>query len=87
VLDKAKNRLTGNLLQNTFDKMYAKAGIPEYWIINLIARQLEVYRCPLIDVTQLYGFGYAEVTIFIAAERVASLAMLEATIAVADMLP
>jgi Uma2 family endonuclease len=67
--------------------LYAKAGIPEYWIINLIVRQLEVYRRPSSDATQLYGFGYAEATIFTAAERVAPLAMPEATIAVADMLP
>jgi Uma2 family endonuclease len=67
--------------------LYVKAGIPEYWIVNLIARQLEVYRRPSVDATQLYGFGYAEVTICTAAERVAPLAIPEATIAVADMLP
>jgi Uma2 family endonuclease len=67
--------------------LYAKAGIPEYWIVNLIARQLEVYRRPIVDATQLYGFGYAEVTIFTAAERIAPLAMIEATIVIADMLP
>lgn len=27
-------------------KIYAQAGIPEYWIVNLIARRLEVYREP-----------------------------------------
>jgi Uma2 family endonuclease len=26
--------------------VYALAGIPEYWILNLVARQLEVYREP-----------------------------------------
>ena len=67
--------------------LYAKAGIPEYWIVNLIARQLEVYRRPSVDATQLYGFGYAEVTICTAAERVAPLAIPEAAITVADLLP
>jgi Uma2 family endonuclease len=27
-------------------RMYARAGIPEYWIINLVDRQVEVYTAP-----------------------------------------
>ncbi len=27
-------------------ELYAKAGIPEYWIVNLIDRQLEMYTTP-----------------------------------------
>jgi Uma2 family endonuclease len=27
-------------------RMYARAGIPEYWIINLVDRQVEVYSAP-----------------------------------------
>ena len=30
-------------------KLYAAAGIPEYWIMNLPARQLEVFRQPGTD--------------------------------------
>jgi Uma2 family endonuclease len=26
--------------------IYAQAGIPEYWIVNLLDRQIEVYRHP-----------------------------------------
>ena len=26
--------------------VYARAGVPEYWIVNLVARTLEVYRDP-----------------------------------------
>ncbi len=26
--------------------LYASAGIPEYWIVNLVERRLEVYREP-----------------------------------------
>jgi Uma2 family endonuclease len=26
--------------------LYASAGIPEYWIINLIDKQIEIYRQP-----------------------------------------
>ena len=32
--------------QSTKAEMYANAGIPEYWIINLIDRQIEIYRQP-----------------------------------------
>ena len=28
---------------------YAKAGIPEYWIVNLVDHQLEIYRDPKVD--------------------------------------
>jgi Uma2 family endonuclease len=31
---------------------YAKAGIPEYWIINIPAKKVEVYRNPLGDTYQ-----------------------------------
>lgn len=27
-------------------KIYAQAGIPEYWILNLLDQQLEMYRQP-----------------------------------------
>ena len=26
---------------------YAEAGIPEYWIVNPVARQVEIYREPV----------------------------------------
>ena len=26
--------------------MYARAGIPEYWVVNLVDRQVEVYTRP-----------------------------------------
>jgi Uma2 family endonuclease len=38
--------------------LYAKAGIPEYWIINLEHRQLEVYREPIESPDSLFGYTY-----------------------------
>ena len=32
-------------------RLYAEAGIPEYWIVDVNARRLEVYRQPLPDGT------------------------------------
>ena len=61
--------------RTTKASLYAKAGIAEYWIINLNNRQLEVYRSPRVDATQRYGFRYADITIYSATECVAPLAM------------
>lgn len=42
--------------------LYAKAGVLDYWIINIKARQIEVYRLPVENAAQPFGFGYADVT-------------------------
>ncbi|OUL23706.1 Uma2 family endonuclease [Nostoc sp. 106C] len=42
--------------QNTKLKLYAEAGISDYWIVNLIARQLERYNQPYQ--TSQGEFGY-----------------------------
>ncbi|MBT9586901.1 Uma2 family endonuclease [bacterium] len=47
----------------TFDRgekacVYAKAGLPEYWIVNLAARQVEVLSNPGPDPEAPLGFRY-----------------------------
>jgi Uma2 family endonuclease len=37
--------------------LYARAGIRDYWIVNLVDRQVEVYRDPVADPRQHYGYG------------------------------
>ncbi len=59
---------------------YARGGIPEYWVVDVEARQLEVYRDPA-------GSTYRSVTVLTRAESVSPLHAPDATIAVADMLP
>ena len=39
--------------------LYARAGIPEYWIVNLVDNRFEVYRDPVPDAKQLYGHSYS----------------------------
>jgi Uma2 family endonuclease len=54
--------------------LYARAGIPDYWIVNLVDRVVEVYRNPGPDLTASFGWRYSAV------ERVrppATLALLE----------
>ncbi len=61
-------------------RVYARGNIPEYWIVNLLERQVEVYRKP-------QGERYAEVQFLKAGEFVTPLTKPEVQIAVADLLP
>jgi Uma2 family endonuclease len=70
------------------DKMslYAASGIADYWVLNIPDRQLEVYRNPVADASQRFGFRYAQVTILQDGDFVSPLAASAAQIAVADVL-
>jgi Uma2 family endonuclease len=39
---------------------YAAAKVPEYWIVDLNAGRIEVYRNPVEDATALHGYRYAD---------------------------
>jgi Uma2 family endonuclease len=67
--------------------LYAKAGIQDYWIINLVNQQVEVHRRPIADKDAPSGFSYGELSIFKDGDKVAPLAKPKAKIAVADLLP
>ena len=73
--------------QDTKGSLYASAGLPEYWIVNLVDRQLEVYRKPIPDTNEPHGFVYDDVTFLGPADFVTPLALPQAKIAVADLLP
>ena len=67
--------------------LYARAGLADYWILNLIARVLEVYREPVPDADAPFDWRYARRDVIAPSGRVAPLAAPHATIAVADLLP
>jgi len=67
--------------------LYAKAGVVEYWIVNLVKRQLEVYRQPVADDQATYGWKYAEVSTYQAGQSVAPLHAADQWVAVEDLLP
>ena len=67
--------------------LYARAAIADYWIVNLINRRLEVYRNPVADAAQPFGFGYSARTTHDPGDVVAPLAAPTAPVAVADLLP
>ena len=61
-------------------RIYARAGIPEYWIVNLAEERLEIHRDPGPE-------GYRSRTISGRPDSVAALAASLASIAVSDLLP
>ena len=67
--------------------LYATANIPEYWIVNLLDNQVEVYRRPAPRPEQPLGFGYMDLIIHRVPEIISPLAVAQAAIAVADLLP
>jgi Uma2 family endonuclease len=67
--------------------LYAKAGIQEFWLLNLKERRLEVFREPVPMPDQPFSFGYKSLRIYLPEETVAPLAKPEAKIKVADLLP
>lgn len=67
--------------------LYARAGIADYWILNLIDRQLEVFRDPGPDADRKGRFKYHDVAIVPATGHVEPLAKPGARFAVADLLP
>jgi Uma2 family endonuclease len=66
-------------------RVYARAGITDYWIVNLVDRVGEVYRDPVSAGRP--GPRYRDVTRLAADERIAPLAEPFVSIAVADLLP
>jgi Uma2 family endonuclease len=67
--------------------LYARAGMRDYWIVNLIDRALEVYREPAPDASAPLGWRYAAVDVLSPGATVSPLSRPQARIAVADLLP
>jgi Uma2 family endonuclease len=59
---------------------YAAAGIPEYWVVNLRRREVEVYREP-------DGSAFRTATVVPADGRLTPLALPELSLFVADVVP
>jgi len=67
--------------------LYARAGLEEYWIVNLVDRVVEVYRSPVPDPLAPFGFRYGSAAILGPGRSASPLARPEASIAVEDVLP
>ena len=67
--------------------LYARAGIGEYWIVNLPERILEAYRHPLPMADAPLGHGYRDITRLAETGTIAPITAPSFPVAVADLLP
>ena len=67
--------------------IYAQAGVPEYWVIDVKKRRLIVHRNPIDDEDAPQGRRYASVVTLSESEPVSPLFAAERTIAIASLLP
>ena len=67
--------------------LYARAGIADYWIVNLLERVLEVYRDPVPDPAAAAGWRYHTVLLLHPPATITPLAAAAAPVPVADLLP
>lgn len=67
--------------------LYAAAAIEDYWIINLVDRQVEMHRNRVADASQKFGWRFRDVAILKPGEAISPLARPDAKIAVNDILP
>jgi hypothetical protein len=61
--------------------------VPDYWIVNLVDRVLEVHRDPTLSTGAPYGWRFSTLLRLGAADTVSPLAAPRAQILVADLLP
>ena len=67
--------------------LYARAGVADYWILNLVERILEIYREPILDPATRFGWRYASLEILAPGVSAAPLVAPAARISVSDLLP
>jgi Uma2 family endonuclease len=67
--------------------LYAAAGIADYWIVNLVDRQVEIHRVPISDASVDFGCRYSTIQILQSADLASPLSLSSKSVAVADLLP
>lgn len=73
--------------RNVKSSLYARARVPDYWIVNLVDRVLEVYREPAAADEAPFGWRYGQIQTLRSGDSVSALALPSTRIAVADLLP
>ena len=66
----------------TKSAIYAAAGVPEYWVVNLGGDRVEVHRSPIPAERR-----YAETSVVLRGGRLELVALPGASVAVDDLLP
>jgi len=67
--------------------LYARAGLADYWVVNLAGRVVEVYREPAADGSATFGWSYARREVYGASTQLTPLAAPNSSVRVADLLP
>jgi Uma2 family endonuclease len=67
--------------------LYARAGVPEYWIVNLIDRVLEIHRDPISDPGATHGWRYRTMDRLDRGATAEPSALPGTRVAAADLLP
>jgi Uma2 family endonuclease len=67
--------------------IYARAGLPEYWIVNLVDRVLEVHRAPQAPADAEEDWSYRSMEVLRPPSHATPLAAPHTSIPVADLLP
>lgn len=68
-------------------RMYARAGIEDYWIVNIPERRVEVYRRPEQTTAQRSRWGYGEIRMHNGGDQVPLLKRPSIALPVDGMLP
>lgn len=66
---------------------YASVGIADYWVLDLEARELTVFRDPREHAESPFGWRYTQTTVLDESQSVSPLAQTGAELRVAEMLP
>src|ERR1700722_7864846 len=68
-------------------RLYARAGIEDYWIVNLLERRVEVYRQPKNPTEKKAGWRYGSVQLLVPGQTVSMLKRPSVSFAVGQLLP
>jgi len=66
--------------------LYARAGVQDYWILDLVHRQLHIHRDPIPDPTQANWFTYGSIETFQGSDVVAPLNLPAGRVRVSELL-
>ncbi len=66
--------------------LYAANSIADYWVADVLGKTIEVFREPIRDTSQRYGFGYGNRALFQLRDRVAPLCDASAVVEVNSFL-
>ena len=67
--------------------LYAKAGVPEYWVIDLVRRQIVVHREPTAEAGPPIKYYYRSIATLQAGDMVTPLLAPQSPVAVSSLLP